>query len=242
MGDAFIKRLVRLAEKRTWGSKNLNARACEAVESLLNAGVQSYIDLRELISSPKADINTRVAACWVIGQLKYKRANGLLIEALNTDASMALAWEAAKSLGALGNKQSVAPLIEIMLDVTASDRRIAAAYALGLLADKRAVRHLVDVMGNQNEWHLLRAEAAESLGYIGNKKALPVLLGGLDDLSPEVRFWAAFALGHIGASEAIPKLEEIAVKDKSKLQGWGTVGAEASEAIKMIKQATRRMR
>jgi HEAT repeat protein len=87
---------------------------------------------------------------------------------------------------------------------------------------------------NDKELPGIRGQAAESLGMLEYKKALPQLLKALEDSEIEVRFWAAFALGQIGDHTSIPHLQRLAAKDKSTLRGWWSVAKEAKDAIANI--------
>jgi HEAT repeat protein len=61
-----------------------------------------------------------------------------------------------------------------------------------------------------------------------------VLIGLLDDPSPEVRFWAAFATGSLRYHPALPALKQLARTDTAWFGGWWTVGEEASDAMDRI--------
>ncbi len=60
-----------------------------------------------------------------------------------------------------------------------------------------------------------RGKAAASLGFIGNRLAIPALLAATGDKSPVVRERAASALGALKAAEAVPQLVKM-LDDESK--------------------------
>jgi len=60
----------------------------------------------------------------------------------------------------------------------------------------------------------VREAAAEALGEIGSKEAIPHLREALKDKDRDVRKAAAKALGEIGSKEAVPHLRK-ALKDKN---------------------------
>jgi len=60
-----------------------------------------------------------------------------------------------------------------------------------------------------------RALACETLGKIGARRSVPVLLERLEDRRPEVRVAAVRALGDIGSAEAVPALREAFLERRS---------------------------
>ncbi|TGK11600.1 HEAT repeat domain-containing protein [Leptospira fletcheri] len=58
---------------------------------------------------------------------------------------------------------------------------------------------------------------AQSLGYLGDKRSIPVLSGISQETSGEARYGAVWALGGIGAPEALPLLEKAADSSDQKL-------------------------
>ncbi|EQA34984.1 HEAT repeat protein [Leptospira inadai serovar Lyme str. 10] len=69
---------------------------------------------------------------------------------------------------------------------------------------------------------------AQSLGYMGDKRSIPVLSKVLKESSGEARYGAAWALGGIGNSDALPLLEEATDSKDLKL------ARIASESLGMI--------
>ena len=85
----------------------------------------------------------------------------------------------------------------------------------------------------------LRSHAAEALAYLGTRRAVPALIAALDDPSPAVRLWSAFALGELSDRRAVSPLERLAATDVSPVPGWWTVSEEAREALKRLEAAPR---
>jgi hypothetical protein len=126
-------------------------------------------------------------------------------------------------------------------------RREAAAYALSCLSYDMLedVARWVDVFLNileDDDSPAVCGHACEGLGNLlwhvdGRlapvRKAKKHLVEALKNDSPEIRFWAAFALGKIGSRTSIPALRK-AAKDKTLHKGWWTVGEEAQDAITEI--------
>jgi HEAT repeat protein len=130
---------------------------------------------------------------------------------------------AAYALGQARSRTAVAPLVDRLADKKDSVRG-AAAVALGQIADAAAVVPLCEVLNPQSGLapakkgqkgkreknpFVLRA-AAHSLGEIRDRAGSPALIAVLQDDKAEddVRREAAFALGVIGDSSAIPALRE----------------------------------
>jgi HEAT repeat protein len=129
--------------------------------------------------------------------------------------------QAAYALGQTRSRAAVAELIERLADKKDSVRG-AAAVALGEIADASAVTSLSAVLSGQppltsakkktkskreTNPFVLRA-AARSLGQIGSRAGVPVLIAVLQDEKAEsdVTREAAFALGAIGDAAALPAL------------------------------------
>lgn len=131
--------------------------------------------------------------------------------------------QAAYALGQTRSPVAVAELIERLADKMDSVRG-AAAVALGEIGDASAVTSLSAVLSGQpvlssakkkakskreSNPFVLRA-AAHSLGQIGSRASVPVLIVVLQDEKAEsdVRREAAFALGAIGDASALPALRD----------------------------------
>jgi HEAT repeat protein len=113
-----------------------------------------------------------------------------------------------------------------------ADRSQAAAYYLREGTNTQAIPALISVVGDPNRPARVRAEAAESLGCLGDPRAIPVLLFALEDESPELRFWAVFALGRFGKTDdrVAPGLQSV-LTDRGVAPGWWSVGQEAKAML-----------
>ena len=88
-----------------------------------------------------------------------------------------------------------------------------------------SVRPVLAVLANPNPY--VRAEAANILGRIGDKEAVPALIERLADTHEEVRRRAAHALGRIADPRAVPALIRT-LADKSSHVAWAAAGALGS--------------
>jgi HEAT repeat protein len=141
--------------------------------------------------------------------------------------------EAAIALSQLRAKASVRPLIRALSKGAAAGNRSSAAWTLGTLRTKAALSALLKVLTKRDESPQVRAEAADALGGVGDRKAFPELVEALGDPEPQVRFWAAYALGNLGDRRAIPHLKRL-LSDTTVVPGWWSIGKEAADAIETI--------
>jgi HEAT repeat protein len=212
---------------------DLRAQAQTDFYYLLGANIKSYEALIDVAQKAGFDPKARGIACWVLGRSRDKKTVAALLAAFE-DNDIDLQWEAAKSLGFLGSKRAVKPLIIALLEASSAEKRSSAAYALGLLQDKRAVNPLLRVLNTKREEARVRGYAAEALARFKESKVADSLIKALKDSNPEVRFWATYALGQIGDRKALPALKHLAQNDNADVPNWWKVSEEASEAINNI--------
>jgi HEAT repeat protein len=135
--------------------------------------------------------------------------------------------------------------IEILIKVPISGKELhnkkAATYALSsILNCDKCVLTLIDLLASPKSHEEVRGHAAEGLGmlHIANKqlleKAENVLIGGLNDPSPVVRFWSCYAVGQKRMKKAIPILEDLVSCDTDICPSWWYVSEEAEDAIEWI--------
>lgn len=174
----------------------------------------------------------RAASAWIIGVAGDVTAAASLEEQLRDEAPSELVWEATKALCNLGRGGDT--LRYLLREAANPVLRQAAAYGLGRLGGEESIEILCDVVASPNEAPAVRGQAAESLAYMGNGRALSALLEAARDPAPEVRFWCAFALGHLGDERAVPVLEKMVAADQASVEGWGSISAEAREALRQL--------
>lgn len=194
----------------------------------------SYEALVGIMEQDSAPTSVRSAACWLLGQGNYKRAAAGLLRVFSQEQS-SLLWESAKALGSLRAKMVVRPLISL-LESNSTEHRAAAAYTLGIMREHSAIKPLHKVLANRKESARVRGHAAEALAYIRDRRSFSALLSALSDRSPEVRWWAAFALGEMGDKRALQALNQLAAKDSGRLQSGRSVRVEARRACQRLDQ------
>jgi HEAT repeat protein len=149
--------------------------------------------------------------------------------------------EAAKALAS--DSAAFVPLRELLRTATRPEVRLSVVFALAWQRDMRSWAKFIKILGDRNECHAVRAQAAEGLAYKFHRKrretsgfqlAIEVLVAALTDASPDVRYYAAFALGASGSPKVLPALRK-AAKDRSTSKNFvGTVGDEAMNAAEEI--------
>lgn len=119
---------------------------------------------------------------------------------------------AANALGSMRARDSVRPLIQLLLDKNAAVRE-AAAFALGMMTDPRAVESLLGALADKDDE--VRSSAVFALGMIGERRAIRALSNALDDSSISVRSSALVGLGLMhdieGIEEFISMLDDPSV-------------------------------
>ncbi len=153
---------------------------------------------------------------------------------------------AAIALGAIGDDATIAPLLEVLSDVS-WEVRVRAAQSLekvtarnpellhqGLRVRKPGVRArvaellgrvhgsgssaaLIEAMSDGNR--LVRANAAGALGMIGDPRSVPTLIQALQDPDRGVRNMAAGALKEIGGDESLAAVRDWTLERRASAEG-----------------------
>lgn len=152
--------------------------------------------LMSLLQNP--DPSARAAAAGALGLLGHERAVPALREACE-DADSSVAAAASVALQRIGvegcSDQACASLLSEMQGDD-PERRALAARALGGLKDCASVAPLIERLGDVNAQ--VRADAAGSLGWIGDVSAVPHLMSiGFTDPDQHVRKVAMHAVARL---------------------------------------------
>jgi len=162
------------------------------------------------------DWRTRLSAVEELGKLRDKESIELLMDvALNDRWRVRI--RAIRFLGEIGDPDTADLLLRIFTNPFLNSECPAikwhTALALGNFKNNRkVVDALVEALNYDNL--VVREAAIESLGEIGDSKAVPFLLSALKDKSFAIRFSSVRALGKIGDQRAIPYLKEILESDE----------------------------
>lgn len=208
------------------------------VLSLVVALALSFIEARAAVTDYDrivSDLNskdweTRLSAVERLGTMKDQRKLGMLIQVADTYVEY---WpvkiKAIRLLGDIGDPKAIEVLLSIFNDAFLNNEcpsiKSHAAIALGSFnQDRRVVDALITGI---NDGELLTREASiDSLGRIGNPKAVPHLIPVLSEKSTALKLSTIKALAGIGDPQAVPHLRKIAENDSDSY-----VRSEAAAAI-----------
>lgn len=152
---------------------------------------------------------------WVEEGRSIEGAEAVLIELLQEKNPRVDSADVVDALVSLGTSESV-PVLSEALESKDWWTSVGAAQALGNIGDKRAVEPLCRAALARDRDVNLRANAAVSLGKIGDPKALPTLVSVLkDDEDDFARQLAAEALGKLGDKAAVDPLSHALLHDEN---------------------------
>jgi len=136
-----------------------------------------------------------------------------------SDRSPIVRVAAVESIGAVGTKKTAAHVIKRLADPNGEVRMTAAEALAALLKNGHCPRELILSLKDSNE--LVRVAAAETLGLIGDRRALPAARRALHDSSPLVRSYAAAAIGQLGEKRDVAKLRKAVRSEESEIAKVG---------------------
>ena len=172
----------------------------EAALRLVRFGERAVRQLIDCLTDPDLDLRRR--SIWVLWRIEQPRAVDALMTALRYDPDAKVRRYSAWALGLMGGEDVVHALIEAFED---EDERVRwdAAVALGKIGEgaMEALRYALSYGAP-----VVRAGAANALGWINNHGAITSLVDALHDQSSEVRVRAAFSLNWIGSASALEGL------------------------------------
>lgn len=171
--------------------------------------------LTRILHDTNDEVNVRRMAARVLGKLGAREAVGVLIEALS-DANYEVQTDASSALARLGDPVAIEPLLRLLeqRDNDGRARGCAALYLtdstlrndLTIQQRQRLVAFLLAALVDIHESLWVRLHSAGALGRLGDKHAVPVLIGALSDKDSSIRASVARALGNVGGKDAIEQL------------------------------------
>ncbi len=168
-----------------------------------------------LIDALKSNVtDIRNVAVIALGKIKDKRAVPLLVQMLeNAKEDDSIRANAVNALASIADPTSNNVILNALKDGNVTIRQNA-VVAVGSLAMANSVDTLIGIVRNVNELTSLRASAAESLGNIGDRKAIGILVERLADPNESDVVWSkiATAVGKL-KSPNIPEWVEQRAKD-----------------------------
>lgn len=143
---------------------------------LLAAGAENYI---QILHDQSKDTFRRIEAVHYLGNIADKKSVHALIKAFKGDSEVLVRMAAGESLGKIGDMEAVEPLTAALKEDKWVIRR-SAVSALGRFRNTEVNDTLISVLKEDGN-PFVRAEAAKSLGMIGDKSAVTVLKKALKD-------------------------------------------------------------
>jgi len=177
--------------------------------------------------------HVKSACIEALGRIGSDKAMSILFNILITDAGEDAAWartKAAWALAAIGEK-SIPLLTNALRDNEESTRR-RAGWALIKIGNP-SVKSLISSLREINKF--TRERVAQTLGWIGDERAVNSLLWALKDEEPSVVSAAAWALGRIGNPSALSELQSLVNNENIDIR------ENAIEAVKRIVANKERM-
>jgi HEAT repeat protein len=205
--------------------------ACKELEA---AGVTSLALLRRALLDESMSTALTIAACSIAGRAGDRSLAGALLAVFSRSTQPAVIWECAKALTTCHDVVVVDTLIRSVDRPATVAHQPAAAWALGVIRERRSVAALVRALERTDSPDSTRAHAAEALGAIGAGEAAGPLIRALSDLSPDVRYSAAYSLGALRAKGARTRLQEMARLDEGTTDAGLRVAEEAAWALDQI--------
>lgn len=133
--------------------------------------------------------------------------------------SNAVAIAAVQALGQTGDANAAKLLVSRLTSADFPDsRKNECILALGNLKNPAAVDALITIAVNTDEEKFRRMYAADSLGKIGDARALPVLRSMIAENDALIRLYAASALSHFDLDEVFPSLVQGLRDDNVKVR------------------------
>lgn len=207
--------------------------ARSSLENLLRAGISSFPQLVDTVADPRAMLSVRIEGCRLLAWLGDASASAGLVRALANADDDGLVWEASKALARLQAEQAKPTLLRLLDDQNFA-KQAAAAWVLGWLRAGDAAPSLQATAENVQRPTDVRSHAIEALGVMKARQSVQSLIRLLSDELPEVRYWAAYALGQIGDPESVHELERIASTDDGMLPDGRLVRDEAIDALSRL--------
>ncbi|MBA3869982.1 MAG: HEAT repeat domain-containing protein [Anaerolineae bacterium] len=172
------------------------------------------------------DSTVRATAAVAIGNIKDDRAIPILFEAIDKKRA---ASQAIAALGEIRSPKSMEKLLDLLK--SKDDSLIyESIIALGKIGDGRAVEPLIELLdeylsGDTKYSTDIPRVLFEALRKLGDKRAINVLLFGLQAKEPRIRQFAAMSLSEIKDDSTVEPLINVLVNDEDQDVKGGAIGA-----------------
>jgi HEAT repeat protein len=187
-----------------------------AIKTLGEVGSEAVIPLLQQALNDEY-VGVRRCAAEQLGILGTESTVAGLIQALN-DENSAVRWSAAEGLGKIGAESATTALISALNDESAGVRSLV-VEVLGKIPTAPAMLGVQQALSDADIW--VRLNAAQA---IGSEECREILRQALSDRNANIRSKAAFALGEVAATSAIPELI-VALTDEDSTVRTNTITA-----------------
>ncbi len=180
---------------------------CAAISDLQEMGAKEALPVFiDLLDSPAVDV--RANAVYSIGEMADTEVGAHVMNLLY-DSDALVRVNTIEALGMLGYIDGLPRIIQVLKSDIDPLVRLQAAETLGVLGDENALSALIDALSDSHDH--VRAYAADSIGRLQAKEALPVLQRKL--VMEQSRFTKAFILSamyRLGYEKALTPLFDLA--------------------------------
>ena len=196
-----------------------NSVSIAAIKALGNSELENIISIFiEYLEDTVFDSLRKPAIIESLGKLKALEALEILTDIATDEYSddNSLRWRAVVALGEIGSPDSL-PVLESLFADTDPNLRNYTISALKHYSSKE-VSYLL-IQGLKDSFWRVRINAAESLGELGIKEAVPILIYKIKQ-DPDIRNVRAAslnALGEIGGSEAYNFIRELYKNERTDI-------------------------
>lgn len=186
--------------------------------SASNAAGADDVD-RLIVELDKPEWQERLASStWVAQYNNTKGFEALTSLISNNGIPWVIRIRAIRLLGATGQTGGI-PLLTDMLNNSrinydCASLKFSSAQALGNFRNNPSALEALITAATLDMNTVVREAAIESIGKIGDKEALPVLIPLLSDRSFTIKRSALSAIGEIGGKEAASQIRRVSVTDK----------------------------
>ena len=190
--ETQINRLIAGGAEERW----------DAVIELANIGPAAEAAIPALVAAlGDKDGDVRINAAEALGNLGSAAVPALLKALKDEDKEVVRA--AVEVLGDSGDGRAVKPILDILKARKDDDLTAEAIGALGCLKAGEAAEPLIAILADKKSPEDWRHRAADALGGIGDKRAVPVLKGTLTEGDDYLKTASAESLAELGDEEGV---------------------------------------
>ena len=157
---------------------------------------QSAYELSKVLTNPQTVPNDIMFKDQMISAYKHSINDDALVRSY-----LAIA------MGSTGDNFYASELIKGLSDIS-RESRLAAIQAIGMVKADIAVIDLISIINN-SDFQDERLAATMSLGFIGDKRSIPILNSLLEDHEPNIRWDAAIGLAKMGQKTSVPTIQNL---------------------------------